>query len=175
MGKEEDDGPEEVLSPLCKLPTASPGRLNVQSNSAQTLPLPFLSADVCVAPWPPNESAALKVKEGKKKQGKSWAFSAADGGNNDPSPKAAIRKPTHSLGADPKSPFPPSWQHLHAEHTQYTQYPQCPPQVPTGIPSHSSAILVPSKVVCSAKIRHAQKTSALLSRTSNRMKPSDLL
>lgn len=71
MGKEEDDGPEEVLSPLCKLPTASPGRLNVQSNSAQTLPLPFLSADVCVAPWPPNESAALKVKEGKKKQGKS--------------------------------------------------------------------------------------------------------
>lgn len=66
MEKEEEDGAEEVISLLCKLPTLHLEGSMSKVISAQTLPLPFLSADVRVAPCSPNESAALLGKGGRR-------------------------------------------------------------------------------------------------------------
>lgn len=44
-------------------------KVKCPKQSQQTLPLPFLSADICVAPCSPNESAALVGKGGEKNIG----------------------------------------------------------------------------------------------------------
>lgn len=64
--EEKEDGPEELLSLLCNLPTLHLEGSMSKIISAQTLPLPSLSDDVCV--WLP----ALQMNQqhlGERKEG----------------------------------------------------------------------------------------------------------